>query len=159
MHSWSTLVFEWTTGNHRLTRFTTTRIWGKLPPSPTVYFVAGHGTNIQMAFSPKIPKVGTLATLGARNFVWRSPIEMRYKAKLLRAFQRYVTCHLHARKSGRLPTLLLALTCVSIVQMGHASPLQICTFQEVSNDIKNSLIQWFWPLQFLFEDLGITLGL
>jgi hypothetical protein len=34
-------------------------------------------------------------------------IEMRSKTKLyplLRAFQRYVTHHLHARKSGRFPT-------------------------------------------------------
>jgi len=57
--------------------------------------------------SPKIPKVGTLATLGAHNFVCRPPIEMRSKSKLypsLRAFQRYVTHHLHTRKSGRFLT-------------------------------------------------------
>jgi hypothetical protein len=40
------------------------------------------------------------------------------------------------------PTLLLAITCVSSVQMGHASPFQISTFQELSNDIKNPSIQW-----------------
>jgi hypothetical protein len=36
-----------------------------------VYSMLGHGTDIQMAFclgTPEIPKVGTLATLGAHNF-------------------------------------------------------------------------------------------
>jgi hypothetical protein len=53
-----------------------------------VYSVAGHGTNIQMAFfsrlpngSPEIPKVRTPVTLEAHNFVYRPPIEMRFKAK------------------------------------------------------------------------------
>jgi hypothetical protein len=57
--------------------------------------------------SPKIPKVGPPATLGAHNFVCRPPIEMRFKAKLYpssRAFQRYVARHLHARKLGRFQT-------------------------------------------------------
>jgi hypothetical protein len=49
--------------------------------------------------SLEIAKVGTPATLGPHNFVCRPPIEMRSKTKLepsLRAFQRYVTHHLHA---------------------------------------------------------------
>ncbi len=32
--------------------------------------------------SPEIPKVRTLATLGAHNFVRKPPIEMRSEAKL-----------------------------------------------------------------------------
>jgi hypothetical protein len=54
-----------------------------------VYSMLGHGTSTQMSFclgtpngSPKIPKVRTPATLGAHNFVWRPPIEMRSEAKL-----------------------------------------------------------------------------
>jgi hypothetical protein len=54
-----------------------------------VYYVLSHGTSAQMAFCPRtpsgsleIPKFGTPATLGAHNFVYRPPIEMRSKAKL-----------------------------------------------------------------------------
>ncbi len=55
-----------------------------------VYFVTGHkGPPSKWHFvlglpsgSPKIPKVGTLVTLGAHNFVCRPPIDMRFKAKL-----------------------------------------------------------------------------
>jgi hypothetical protein len=36
---------------------------------------------------------------------------------------------------------LLTITCVSNVQMGHANPFQKSTFQELSNDINNTLIQ------------------
>ncbi len=77
-------------------------------------------------------------------------------APLSRALKWYVICHLHARKSGWFPTfsglesnltiwltiLLLAITCVSDVQMGHASPFEIFTFQKLSNDVRNSSIQW-----------------
>jgi hypothetical protein len=51
----------------------------------------------------KFPKLG-LSQLKAHNFVCRPPIEMRFEAKLYPssiAFQRYVTCHLHIRKSGQ----------------------------------------------------------
>jgi hypothetical protein len=54
-----------------------------------IYSMAGHGTSIQMAFSPrlplgssKIPIVGTPTTLGAHNFAHTPTIEMRSKAKL-----------------------------------------------------------------------------
>jgi len=36
--------------------------------------------------------------------------------------------------------------------MGHANPFQISTFQELFNDIRNSSIYLFWPLQMPFED-------
>jgi hypothetical protein len=39
-------------------------------------------------------------------------------------------------------TLLLTITCVSGVQMGHASPFQTSTFQNIFNDITNASIQW-----------------
>jgi hypothetical protein len=42
--------------------------------------------------------------------------------------------------------LLLAITYVSSVQMGHASPFWTFTFQELFNDIRNSLIQWVLTL-------------
>jgi len=54
--------------------------------------------------SLEIAKVGPLATLGPHNFAWRSPIEMRSKAKLYplsKAFQRCVACHLHTREPGQ----------------------------------------------------------
>jgi hypothetical protein len=76
-----------------------------------IYYVPSHGTSTQCHFvlglpngSPEIPKIRTLATLGAHNFACRPPIEMRYEAKLyplLKDFQWYAARHLHARKSGR----------------------------------------------------------
>jgi hypothetical protein len=39
-------------------------------------------------------------------------------------------------------TFLLAITCVSSTQMGHASPFYTSMFQELSNDMNNYLIQW-----------------
>jgi hypothetical protein len=41
-----------------------------------------------------------------------------------------------------LPTLLLAITYVLDVQMGHASPFQTCTFQDLFNVIRSASIQW-----------------
>ncbi len=55
----------------------------------------------------KIPKFGTLATLGPYNFACKPPIEMKSKASLqplFRAFQQYIASHLHTRKLGRFPT-------------------------------------------------------
>ncbi len=103
------------TGKLELTKLTTARTWGKPPPPPLYYilclftrptskwhFVPGLPNG-----SPEIPKVGIPTTLGLHNFVRRLPTEMRFKEKLYpssKAFQRYVACHLHARKSGRFPT-------------------------------------------------------
>jgi len=54
-----------------------------------VYFVLGHRASIQMAFRPETPKWKSqnsqswdLATLEAHNFVCKSPMEMKFKAKL-----------------------------------------------------------------------------
>jgi hypothetical protein len=47
-----------------------------------VIFVPGHMAITQMSFCSEIPKIGTLATLEAHNFVWKPPIEVRFKAKL-----------------------------------------------------------------------------
>ncbi len=46
--------------------------------------------------------------------------------------------------------LLLPITCVSNVQMDHASPFQTFTFQKISNDIRNSSIQWVLTLGIAF---------
>ncbi len=65
------------------------------------YYMLSHGTNTQMSFCPETPKVGTLVILGAYNFMCKPLIEMRSKAKLyplLKAFQWYVSCHLHIRE-------------------------------------------------------------
>jgi hypothetical protein len=40
-----------------------------------------------------------------------------------------------------LSTFLFAITCVTDVQMGHASPFSTSTFQYLSNDIRNSSMQ------------------
>ncbi len=109
------LVLKQPTGDFRFTRLTTAQIRGKPLPSPIQYtlhlfarvsskwlFVSGL-----LKGSPKIAKVRTLATLRGYNFALRPPMGTRYKAKLqlsLRAFQRCVARHLHARKSGRFLT-------------------------------------------------------
>ncbi len=147
-----------------LTRLTTTRTWGKPPPSPLYYtlylsmrptskwhFVLGLPSE-----NLGIPTTGTLTTLGTHNFVCRPLITMRPKPKLqnsLRSFQRYVACHLNVRKSGRFLTFngqksncqfdswpFFSLTYVSDVQMGHANPFQTSKFQELSNDTRNNSI-------------------
>jgi hypothetical protein len=50
-----------------------------------LYYVLGHETSTRMSFlcgSPEIPKVETLTTLGAHNFVCRPLIEVRSQKKL-----------------------------------------------------------------------------
>jgi len=67
-------------------------------PTPKCHFVRGLPSG-----SLEILTIGTSATLGAHNFTCRPPIDMKFEAKLyplLRAFQQYVTHHLHTRKSG-----------------------------------------------------------
>jgi hypothetical protein len=100
----------------KLTRLTMARTWGKAPPSPLiVYYVVAHKAHIQMTLCPKTPKWesqnyqnwDSRKIWGPYNFVCRPPIKIRSKTKLypsLRAFQWYVTRHLHKRKSGRLVT-------------------------------------------------------
>jgi hypothetical protein len=84
MHSWSTFGAK---TSHEQTRTHKTHHDPDLGEATTfpliVYFVLGHGTNTQMAFCPETPKCPKiLVTLGAHNFVYRPPIEMRLKAKL-----------------------------------------------------------------------------
>ncbi len=55
--------------------------------------------------------------------------------------------------------LILAITCVLGVQMGHASPFWTSIFQELSNDIKNILIQWVLALKISFWTFENPLGL
>ncbi len=55
----------------------------------------------------------------------------------------------------KLPTFLLAITCVRSVQMGHVSPFQTCKFKELSDDVRNFSINSFLLLQSLFEDSGV----
>jgi hypothetical protein len=57
-----------------------------------------------------------------------------------------------------LSTLLLAITCVSDIQMGHASPLWTSPFQELSNDIRNSSIQWVLTYAIAFWKFESPLG-
>jgi len=94
-------------------------------------------------WSPEIPEIVTFTTLEAHNFLCKPLIEVRSKIKLYSSskdFQWYVSRHLylHASKSGRSPIFSgwelesqigslifnpsLAITYVSSMQMGHASP-------------------------------------
>jgi len=69
-----------------------------------------HWAYTQMLFClehPEIPKIGTLATLEANNFLCKPLIKLKSKAKLQplsRNFQWYVARHLHLTKSGRFLT-------------------------------------------------------
>ncbi len=94
-----------------VTKFTTTRTWGKPPPSPLYYILwLAMGLASKWHFvlrfpsgNLKIPTTRTPTTLGTHNFECRPPIEMKYKKKLWslsRAFQQYVACHLSMSKSG-----------------------------------------------------------
>jgi hypothetical protein len=72
-----------------------------------VFFVPNHMACTQMSFCIEILKIETLMTLKAHNFMCRTSIKMRSEAKLYpssRAFQWYVVCHLHLRKSRRFLT-------------------------------------------------------
>ncbi len=115
MHNRSTLVHERTMGKHELTRFTMARTWGKPTPSPLQYTLCMatkptpkcHFVLRLPSGSPEILKVGSPTTLKAYNFVCRPSIEMKSQAKLqpsLKAFQRYFTRHLNAKKLGRFLT-------------------------------------------------------
>jgi len=46
-------------------------------PAPKCHFVPGLPS-----WNPKIPEIGTFATLEAHNFLYRPLIEMRFKKKL-----------------------------------------------------------------------------
>ncbi len=115
VHSWSTFSVKTSHGQFELTRFTMAQTWGKPPPSPLQYSLyLSMGATSKWLFvpglpsgSPEIPIVKTPATLKAHNFVCRPPIVMKSKANLQplsRAFQQYVACHLHVKKSSRFRT-------------------------------------------------------
>jgi hypothetical protein len=83
------------------------------PPPSLLYYILCMATRLtpKCYFLPglplgslEIPKIGILAILEAHNFVCKSLIEVRSKAKLnplSSSFQRYVARHLQATKSGR----------------------------------------------------------
>ncbi len=90
------------------TKLTTSRTWGKPPPSPLYYTLRlSTGVTSKWLFVPrlplgssKIPTTKTPTTLGAHNFLCRPLIAMRSKAKLQplsRSFQQYVARWLHTR--------------------------------------------------------------
>jgi hypothetical protein len=90
VHSWN--IFGVRT-SHRQTWTHTTHHGSDLGEATTfplvVYFVPGHRTSTRMTFCPglpsgssKIPKVGTLAILGAHNSVCKPLIAMKFEEKL-----------------------------------------------------------------------------
>ncbi len=105
------LVLGRATGKFGFTRLTMARTWGKPPPSPLQYTLClsirptskWHFVSRLPNGSLEILTTRTPVILRAHNFVCRPLMEMRSKTKLqpsLRAFQQYVACHLHGRKSG-----------------------------------------------------------
>ncbi len=54
-----------------------------------------------------------------------------------------------------LPTLLLAITCVSDVQMRNASPFKHLRSKRFSMIWRTSQVIEFWPMKSLFEVLGV----
>ncbi len=60
---------------------------------------------------------------------------------------------------SQIPTLLLAITYVLIIQMGHASPFWTSRFKELSNDIRNFSIQWVLTLPIFLWGFGNLSGL
>jgi len=90
MHSWNIFGAQTNHGQTQTHKIHHDPDLGEATTFPfTVYSVLGHRTNTQMSFCPKTPngsleifKVETSATLGAHNFVCRSLIEKRSKAKL-----------------------------------------------------------------------------
>ncbi len=79
-----------------------------------IYFVPFHKAHIQMTFYPLTPKWESRnyqsrdsRDFGPHNFMCKPLIERRFQTKLYplsRAFQQYITHHLHARKSDQFLT-------------------------------------------------------
>jgi len=83
MHSWSIFGVKMSHGQPQTHKTHHGPDLGEATTFPLiVYFVPLHKTHIQMAFCPRIAKVGTFVTLGLHNFECRPPLEMRYEAKL-----------------------------------------------------------------------------
>ncbi len=108
------LVLGRATGNSNTQDSPRPGLGGKPPPSPLQYILClSTGATSKWLFVLGFPKWESrnshsqdsrdFATLRARNFLCRPPIEMRSKTKLQplsRSFQRYVTRCLHIRKSS-----------------------------------------------------------
>ncbi len=92
-------------GSHHLPPY---NILYSSPWGPHANGFLSHDSQVGLGFrGPEIRTIGIPATLEAHNFMCKPPIARRSKAKLqplLRAFERYVTCHLHTRKLSIFPT-------------------------------------------------------
>jgi hypothetical protein len=86
MHSLSTFGVKTNHGQSQTHKTHHNSEFGETTTFPLIVFsVPLHGGHIQMAFCskiPEIPKVGTPATLGSHNFVWKIPIAIRSQKKL-----------------------------------------------------------------------------
>ncbi len=131
-----------------------------------VFSVINHGGCIQMSFCFGTPKLGVLKLqkLGLLKF-WKVITSYTY---LQLEWSLYQSCSLCWKLSNDiwhvicthvfqgdfwllgswvklalwLTTLLLTITCVLSTQMGHASPFKTSMFQEISNGLRNFLMQW-----------------
>jgi hypothetical protein len=85
---------------------------------------------------------------------WPSPLQ---------AFALVASFRLRLRHEVKLiicfPNLLLAITYVLNAQMDHESPFQTYKFQELSNDISNSSIEWVLTVAITLWRFGNPLGL
>jgi hypothetical protein len=166
MHSWSTFGAN---TSHGQTQTHKTHHGLDLKEATTfpliLYFVPLHKPHIQMAFrlrtlivSLEIAKVGILMTLGPITLC--EDLWLRWGPKQSYSFHRklsngmsHITCTwgnwvnsqflmVGSQIANLTFNLLLAITCVSDVQMGHVSPFQTFTVQYFFNEITNFLIHW-----------------
>ncbi len=72
MHSWNIFGAWMNHGQTHITRFITTRIWGKPPPSHLPHL--GYEACTQMSFFPRTPKLGILKFLKLRLLQFWKPI-------------------------------------------------------------------------------------
>jgi len=120
----------------------------------------------------KFPKLGLLWLWGPITLC--AELQLKWGLKQSwnsssRTFQRYVARHLHTKKSGRFPTFSDRSQIVNLISglsFGHNLCLKCSngscksifytfTFQELSNYIRNSSIQWVLTPVSLFKNLEV----
>ncbi len=136
-------------------------------PAPKCHFVLGLPSG-----SLEILTIGILATLGPITL--RADLRLKWGQKQsynsrqqLSNNMSYAICMQGNRKDSWLLVVRSQIgnltpdpsfghnLCLS-VQMGHASPFQTSKFQELSNDIRNSLIQWVLTFAMALWKLSYT---
>jgi hypothetical protein len=165
-------------GKLELTKFTTSRTWGK-PPLPLYNILCAsprdpHPNGILSRDSqmgvPKFPNLGLPQLWGPIilcSNLWSrwnlkqscSPLQQLSNDMLHVTFTQGNRADFRLLVAIWLLAFLLAITCVSSVQMGHARSFQTSKFQELFNDIRNVSIQWVLTLEIALWKFESPLGL